>query len=77
LYGVLFVYGGRHLTGRGLAPTVLSAGQLRAATVLPGFALPIGWHPPELRADALGSIAVLGVLGTGIAYITELLAARR
>jgi drug/metabolite transporter (DMT)-like permease len=69
LYGVLFVYAGRHLTGRGLAPTVLSAGQLSAATVLSGFALPIGWHPPELRADALGSIAVLGVLGTGIAYI--------
>jgi drug/metabolite transporter (DMT)-like permease len=68
-YGVLFVYAGRHLTGRGLAPTVLSACQLSAATVLSGLALPIGWHPPELRADALGSIAVLGVLGTGIAYI--------
>ncbi|HEV7827781.1 MAG TPA: hypothetical protein VGP04_02810 [Pseudonocardiaceae bacterium] len=72
LYGVLFVYAGRHLTGRGLAPTVLSAGQLSAATVLSGLALPIGWHPPELRADALGSIVVLGVLGTGLAYVAVL-----
>ncbi|MGH3768078.1 MAG: DMT family transporter [Pseudonocardiaceae bacterium] len=69
LYGVLFVYAGRYLTGRGLAPTVLSAGQLSAAAVLSALALPIGWHPPELRVDALASVAVLGVLGTGIAYI--------
>lgn len=69
LYGVLFVYVGRYLTGRGLAATVLSAGQLTAATVLSALALPIGWHPPDLRADALVSVAVLGVLGTGIAYI--------
>jgi drug/metabolite transporter (DMT)-like permease len=69
LYGVLFVYAARYLTGRGLDPIVLSAGQLGAASVLSACALPIGWRVPELRADALGSIIVLGVLGTGIAYI--------
>jgi drug/metabolite transporter (DMT)-like permease len=69
LYGVLFVYAGRYLTGRGLDATVLSMGQLGAATVLSAAALPIGWRVPELRADALGSVIVLGVLGTGIAYI--------
>lgn len=69
LYGVLFVYAGRYLAGRGLDPTVLSAGQLSAATVLSACALPIGWRVPELRFDALGSVIVLGVLGTGIAYI--------
>ncbi len=69
LYGVLFVYAGRFLAGRGLAPTVLSAGQLTAATVLSALALPVGWQIPDLRADALGSVVVLGVLGTGIAYI--------
>jgi len=69
LYGVMFVYVGRFLTGRSLAPTVLSAGQLAAATVLSALALPIGWHIPQLRPDALGSVAVLGLLGTGIAYI--------
>ncbi len=69
LYGVLFVYVGRYLTGRGLDPIVLSAGQLTAATILSALALPIGWHTPDLRVDALGSVVILGVLGTGIAYI--------
>ncbi|HEX6405341.1 MAG TPA: DMT family transporter [Pseudonocardiaceae bacterium] len=69
LYGVLFVYAGRYLTGRNLDATVLAAGQLGAASVLSACALPIGWRVPELRADALGSVIVLGVLGTGIAYI--------
>ena len=68
-YGVLFVYAGRLLTGRNLAPTVLSAGQLTAATAVSALALPIGWVTPHVRADALGSVAVLGVLGTGLAYI--------
>lgn len=69
LYGVLFVYAGRFLTGRDLPPTVLSAGQLTAATVVSALALPIGWAAPHVRADALSSVAVLGVLGTGFAYI--------
>ncbi|MGH3782290.1 MAG: DMT family transporter, partial [Pseudonocardiaceae bacterium] len=69
LYGVLFVYVGRYLTGRDLAPTVLSTGQLTAATVLSALALPVGWHAPHLRPDAVGSVAVLGLLGTGVAYI--------
>ncbi|PZS24529.1 MAG: EamA family transporter [Pseudonocardiales bacterium] len=69
LYGVMFVYVGRFLTGRDLAPTVLSAGQLTAATVLSALALPVGWHAPQWRLDAVGSVAVLGLLGTGVAYI--------
>jgi drug/metabolite transporter (DMT)-like permease len=69
LYGVLFVYAGRYLAGRGIDPIVLSTGQLSAATVLSACALPIGWRMPEPRADAVGSLIVLGVLGTGIAYI--------
>jgi drug/metabolite transporter (DMT)-like permease len=52
-----------------LDPTVLSAGQLSAAAVLSACALPIGWRIPDLRMDALGSVIVLGALGTGIAYI--------
>jgi len=68
-YGVLFVYAGRFLTGRDLAPTVLSVGQLTAATVLSALALPVGWHAPHWRPDAIGSVAVLGLLGTGVAYI--------
>lgn len=69
LYGVLFVYAGRFLASRELSPIVLATGQLTAATVLSALALPVGWQFPELRADALGAVTVLGVLGTGIAYI--------
>ena len=45
------------------------AGQLSAATAVAAWALPSGWVMPQVRADALGSVAVLGVLGTGVAYI--------
>jgi hypothetical protein len=69
LYGVLFVYASRFLAGRGSDPIVLSTGQLSVATVLSACALPIGWQIPELRIDALGGVVVLGVLGTGLAYI--------
>jgi drug/metabolite transporter (DMT)-like permease len=69
LYGVLFVYAGRFLAGRGLAPTVLSAGQLTAAAVLSALALPVGWQTPDLRAESISSVVVLGVFGTGLAYI--------
>lgn len=69
LYGVLFVYAGRYLASGGMNPIVLSTGQLSAATVLSACALAIGWRVPELRADAVGSVIVLGMLGTGIAYI--------
>ncbi|MBV8992194.1 MAG: hypothetical protein JO287_00490 [Pseudonocardiales bacterium] len=40
LYGVLFVYASRYLTGRGLDPIVLAAGQLGAASGLSACALP-------------------------------------
>jgi drug/metabolite transporter (DMT)-like permease len=68
-YGLLFVYAGRYLAGRGLSPLVLSAGQLTAATVLSAAALPLGWRAPHWRADSAGALVVLGLLGTGIAYL--------
>lgn len=65
-----FLFGvGEHRADDAGRPIVLSAGQLTAATALSALALPIGWHTPDLRLDALGSVVVLGVLGTGIAYI--------
>lgn len=69
LYGVHFVYAGRFLTSQGLDPIVLSTGQLTAAAVLSVLVLPIGWQIPHPQGDALASVAVLGVLCTGIAYI--------
>jgi drug/metabolite transporter (DMT)-like permease len=68
-YGVSYVYMGRFLAGRGIPPIVLSASQLAAATVLLTLALPFGGlAAPQWRLDAVLSLLVLGVFGTGIAY---------
>ncbi|SCL14033.1 DMT family transporter [Micromonospora inyonensis] len=69
-YGVSYVYLGRYLTGRGISPIVLSASQLGAATALLALAMPFaGLEPPVWRVDAVFSLLVLGVLGTGVAYV--------
>jgi len=61
----------RFLAGRGLTPLELSASQLVAATVLSACAVPLfGWHPPAWQQlDALIAVAILGVVGTGVAYV--------
>jgi drug/metabolite transporter (DMT)-like permease len=69
-YGVAYVYMGRFLAGRGLTSLALSAGQLLAASLASATLLPfVGWRGIVLRADAVGAVLVLGVLGTGIAYV--------
>ncbi|HEY0696202.1 MAG TPA: DMT family transporter [Micromonospora sp.] len=69
-YGVSYVYMGRYLTGRGISPLMLSASQLGAATVLLAIAMPFaGLDPVQWRTDAVVSLLVLGVLGTGAAYV--------
>jgi drug/metabolite transporter (DMT)-like permease len=69
-YGVGYVYMGRHLMNQGISPLMLSACQLAAATVLLALAMPIaGRDAPTWRWDAVASLAVLGVLGTGVAYV--------
>ncbi|MFF3854019.1 DMT family transporter [Micromonospora sp. NPDC002575] len=69
-YGVSYVYMGRFLTGSGLSPIVLSAAQLAAGTALMGLALPLGGlTAPHWRLDAVVSLVVLGILGTGVAYV--------
>lgn len=58
---------GRYLTGRGIAPIMLSASQLAAGAVLMLLALPFGGlTAPTWRVDALVSVRVLG---TGLAYV--------
>ena len=60
----------RDLAHPGIPPLVLSAGQLTAATVLLAIVFPFaGLQPVHLRWDAIAALAVLGCLGTGIAYI--------
>ncbi|GGJ94816.1 multidrug transporter [Pilimelia anulata] len=69
-YGISYVYMARYLTGRGLPPLVLAAGQLLAGSALLALALPVaGLDPPTWRADAVLSLACLGVLGTAAAYV--------
>lgn len=69
-YGVSYVYQGRFLSSRGASPLVLATGQLIAATLLLGLALPVaGMQAPHLTATVVAGVVVLGVLGTGIAYV--------
>jgi drug/metabolite transporter (DMT)-like permease len=69
-YGASYVYIGRYITSRELPSLVLSAAQLIAASGLLLLAFPWGgFAVPEWRGDAVVSLAVLGVVGTGLAYI--------
>jgi drug/metabolite transporter (DMT)-like permease len=69
-YGVSYVYMHRYLAQRGIPALALSAGQLIAGSVLLAVMIPIdGLQPVHLRWDALSALAILGVFGTGIAYI--------
>jgi drug/metabolite transporter (DMT)-like permease len=69
-YGVSYVYMGRFLAGRGIAPVVLSASQLAAGALLMVLALPLGGlAAPHWRTDALVSLLILSVFGTGVAYV--------
>jgi drug/metabolite transporter (DMT)-like permease len=69
-YGVSFVYMGARMTNRGIPPLALSASQLLAATAIAAVLVPfVGLQPVHLRLDVLGSVAVLGIFGTGLAYV--------
>jgi drug/metabolite transporter (DMT)-like permease len=68
-YAVSFIYIGRFLSGRGVAPIALSASQIIAATGLTALALPMyGLETMHLRWDAVAAVAVLGIFGTGFAF---------
>ncbi|MGH3978896.1 MAG: DMT family transporter [Pseudonocardiaceae bacterium] len=69
-YGVSYVYQARYVTNRGFPPLILAFAQMSVATVLLALTLPIaGRQPPELTATVVVAITVLGVLGTGVAYV--------
>lgn len=69
-YAISYLYMGRYLTNRGIPPLMLSIGQLAAGTVLLGAAMPLfGLVPVSWRWDATLSLVVLGILGTGLAYV--------
>jgi len=69
-YGAGYVYMSRFLVGRNLPPLVLSTAQLIAAAGLLILAAPLGGLDPiQWRADAVISLAILGIVGTGAAYV--------
>jgi len=69
-YGISYVYMGRYLSGRGIPPMVLSASQLAAGALLLGLAMPFaGLTAPVWRPEAMAALVILGVLGTGLAYV--------
>jgi drug/metabolite transporter (DMT)-like permease len=69
-YGVSYVYIARFLTPRRLSPFVLAYGQMIAATVLlVPAALVAGRQSIEVDASVLAALAMLGFVGTGLAYV--------
>jgi drug/metabolite transporter (DMT)-like permease len=69
-YGLSYVYQARYLTNRGIPPLVLAAAQLAAATVLLAVLLPLGGlQPMHLSGSVITAILVLGIIGSGIAYV--------
>jgi drug/metabolite transporter (DMT)-like permease len=69
-YAISYVYMDRFLARRGMSPVTLSACQLLVAAAVLAAALPLsGAGAPQVSAASLGSLVVLGVLGTGVAYV--------
>ena len=69
-YAVSYIYMDKFLARRGIGPVVLSACQLAAATVMLAIALAVtGARIPHVTAVSVAAIAVLGVIGTGFAYV--------
>jgi drug/metabolite transporter (DMT)-like permease len=75
-YGVAIPYTRRFLTPRPESGLAVSAGQLLIATVLLGVVAPLagGGFPAvaELSGPVLASVAALGVLGTGLAFVLHM-----
>jgi drug/metabolite transporter (DMT)-like permease len=69
-YAVSYVYMDKFLARRGMSPITLSACQLVLAAALLAVALPLsGAGAPHISAASLASLVILGVLGTGVAYV--------
>ena len=69
-YAVSYVYMDRYLARRGIGSVVLSACQLGAASVMLALALAVtGVRTPQVTAVSVAAIVVLGVIGTGFAYV--------
>jgi drug/metabolite transporter (DMT)-like permease len=69
-YAASFIYMDKFLARRGMSPITLSACQLLLAAGLLAIALPVaGAGAPRAGAASLAGLVILGVLGTGVAYV--------
>ena len=68
-YAVSYIYMDRFLARRGIGPVVLSACQLAAAAMLAITLAVTGAPTPHVTAENVAAIAVLGIIGTGFAYV--------
>ena len=69
-YAISYVYMARYLTPKPITPTALATAQLLAATGRTLLALAA--HPgplPRFAAGPWAALAILGIFGTGLAYI--------
>ncbi|WP_199441912.1 EamA family transporter [Umezawaea beigongshangensis] len=69
-YAVAYTHIGRHVSGRGLSSLQLTSTQLLAGGALIAVTVPVGGlQPVHLDAGALIAVGILGVFGTGAAFI--------
>jgi drug/metabolite transporter (DMT)-like permease len=69
-YGISYVYMDRFLARRGISPVALSACQLLAASGWLAIALGVtGVQSPRLDVSVVASVVILGLIGTGAAYV--------
>jgi len=69
-YAVSYIYMDRFLARRGIGAVVLSACQLLIAAIQLAIALAIaGATAPHVTAESVTALVVLGVVGTGFAYV--------
>jgi drug/metabolite transporter (DMT)-like permease len=69
-YAVSYVYMDRFLARRGVGAIVLSACQLGAAALLLAIALAVsGVRTPHVTTESVAALMVLGIIGTGFAYV--------
>jgi drug/metabolite transporter (DMT)-like permease len=69
-YAISYIYMDRYLARRGISPVTLSACQILAAAVMLALALTVtGARTPHFTATSVAAIAVLGFVGTGLAYV--------
>jgi drug/metabolite transporter (DMT)-like permease len=69
-YAVSYIYMDRFLARRGIGPVTLSACQLATAAVMLAIAMAVTGAPaPHFTAESVAAVVVLGIAGTGLAYV--------